>query len=358
MKIYILIILLHIYTSGFSQSIDNVIGNCETIEINDPVDPKSYVSFWLYSIDGNAWSVLDLSKEESARGLSLNFDETSPIYGSRIPDEPGDEGSYKDTYTGMLYIKREIYPSPVITDHNPNLPEFNYEYFVLQDKICAEKIKNTPYNQPVPCKMGYSTQILVYTVIPCSPALVEDPKSVELNCYYSKDGTTMLNFERGLAIGEAFANISLEKNIIDKNGTLTTISVGYIFEKLTLKQYALKELISGDYTFRYQTKIVINGKEHISTVVSTKFTVKIPSELKWKIKSTNPKCHGDKGEILIEATGGTPPYFYSLNDGTKTQFENSHTTDAAGLHKGIQTIIKPAGSYVIKVIDNKECIEK
>ena len=209
-------------------------------------------------------------------------------------------------------------------------------------------------------RTGYETQFtnfITYNIIPCSPKLVDTPATEQTSCIYNNDGKLFCSFERPL-------NVSINEyfllTLIDPNDPTKLYGSKYVYSKDMgdSKTYVWTDLSAGTYKLRYQT-YQNNGTKPASDETSLlPFTVTAPKKLTFSIALTDPRCYTDKGDITITATGGTPPYFYFLNDGTKTQFENSHTTDAAGLHKGIQTIIKPTGTYIIKVIDNKECIEK
>lgn len=50
------------------------------------------------------------------------------------------------------------------------------------------------------------------------------------------------------------------------------------------------------------------------------------------------------GDVLISASGGTPPYFYSINDGNKIQFTNS-----------TKVSLQANKQHIIKIYDNNNC---
>jgi hypothetical protein len=200
------------------------------------------------------------------------------------------------------------------------------------------------------------TNIITYNIIPCSPKLVGIPATEQTSCVYYNDGKLFCSFERPLDVHK---NEYFLLTLIDPNDSTKLYGSKYVYPKDMggSKTYVWTGLSAGTYKLRYQT-YQNNGTKPASDETSLlPFTVTTPKKLMFSIALTAPKCYTDKGEMTITATGGTPPYFYFLNDETKTQFENFHT-EATGLHKGSQTITKPDGIYKIKVTDTNGCIEK
>lgn len=71
--------------------------------------------------------------------------------------------------------------------------------------------------------------------------------------------------------------------------------------------------------------------------------LQIVTELKANISQTDVKCNGDQsGQFTIQTSGGTFPYFYSINNGSFTQ-NNSYFN-------------LKAGTYNIQVKDNNGCL--
>lgn len=192
---------------------------------------------------------------------------------------------------------------------------------------------------------GYKTQftnIITYDIIPCSPKIESISDKNFTSCIYSKDGNLDIQFDRDLAKNESFLfNFYTTDNALIHNPPVS-------YDKNTRK-YTFSGLAQGDYYLKYQT--FIGGQQaSINEKPYPKFTISPPSQFKFDIIETQPACYKEQGIIKIQASGGTPPYYYSINNGATIPFENPLT--------GYQNINKPDGIYSIKVTDNKGCIEK
>jgi hypothetical protein len=93
------------------------------------------------------------------------------------------------------------------------------------------------------------------------------------------------------------------------------------------------------------TKKILKGV----LVYGEKFTYYEPSELKFKADPINPLCNNDPAKIAISATGGTPPYFYILDNDAPIEFRSPIEVPIKGLIKDPHTV---------KVIDKNSCTEK
>ncbi len=92
----------------------------------------------------------------------------------------------------------------------------------------------------------------------------------------------------------------------------------------------------GDYSLTVTDDIGCTSEDYVTLT---------GENLNTQISSVDPLCFGDaNGEIEVMATGGTPPYFYSIN-GT--------TFQAQSLFTGLS-----AGTYIITVKDSDDCIEQ
>ncbi|MCG8701831.1 MAG: hypothetical protein MI922_27505, partial [Bacteroidales bacterium] len=97
----------------------------------------------------------------------------------------------------------------------------------------------------------------------------------------------------------------------------------------------LKGLTSGKYTIR------VTDAKGCSQVDSAELTKPDPLEV-ILLSTTDIKCNGEhKGAVNIDIKGGTPPYKYSWNHGSKDQ--------------NLSDIM--AGNYTVKVIDNNSCVK-
>jgi hypothetical protein len=96
------------------------------------------------------------------------------------------------------------------------------------------------------------------------------------------------------------------------------------------------------------------------------FTIPVtaPELLKLNSVSTeDAKCHGDNGEIQIDATGGVGPYtYYVVPDADMAYFQSQIAYiapwDLTSLNKYRYTnfqVLKPAGTYWVNVVDANHC---
>ena len=181
------------------------------------------------------------------------------------------------------------------------------------------------------------TKFISYNIIPCSPE-VAGTIPVLTSCVYTNDGSVIINLTRNLFNGEELVNKSLKNK--------DSVPIPILLKEINASQFSLSNLEKGSYKFKYQTRMLINGVEANSTPVETTFSIDSSSPLKFNLSYSEPRCSTDKGNVTITATGGTPPYFYSLNSNPEKQFISPITISG---NIGINTI---------KVTDTNGCIEK
>ncbi len=195
-------------------------------------------------------------------------------------------------------------------------------------------------------KTGYNsnfTDFVVYDIFQCPPNLEGLPTVVKPFCYDANNGKVTFTFDRDLILDERFL---LNLTQIVNGNNLPPIMKNVSMADFPNRQITFTNLTSGTYFLRYQT-FQNNGLTPTSDNTSAPFSINQPSPLRFTITPVNPSCNGGNGEILINASDGTPPYYYSINNGTKTQFAN-----------GSKTIPVPNGVYSIKITDENNCIEK
>jgi hypothetical protein len=200
-------------------------------------------------------------------------------------------------------------------------------------------------------RTGYKTQFtkfITYNIIPCSPKVAG--KIPELTtCIYKNDGAVTVNLERKLVKGEDLVNMSLKNK--------DSVPIPIFFKEINASQFSLSNLAKGNYKFKYQTRMLINGVEANSTPVETTFAIDSPSPLQFSLSHSNPKCYTDKGNVTITATGGTPPYFYKIGNNTEIEFPKK-TENGTTTYSNTVPILVEGGTHKIVVRDNKNCIEK
>lgn len=198
-------------------------------------------------------------------------------------------------------------------------------------------------------KTGYNkefTDYIIYDISQCPPNLEGLPTVVKPICYDDNNGKVTFTFDRDLVPNERF---SLNLIQIVNGNNLPPIEKNVSMVDFPNRQVTFTGLTAGTYFLHYQT-FQNNDPKPTSTKKSDSFIIYQPTPLKSIITSTNPSCNSNQGEIQINTIGGTPPYYYSINNGSTIPFENPLN--------GFQKINKPDGIYSIKVTDTKGCTEK
>ncbi|RKR08304.1 SprB-like repeat protein [Flavobacterium sp. 90] len=182
------------------------------------------------------------------------------------------------------------------------------------------------------------SNIIYYNIIPCPPFLTTTPVESKTTCIYKNDGKVTLSFDRKLVDNESFLfSFYTKDNVLLPTPAYTIDSTNKIYTFLDLSQ--------GDYYIKYQTFIGAQ-QTSINALPNPTFNISSETALSFEIIEVQPSCNNKPGTIQIKASGGTSPYYYSINSGTEVEF-TSITNE----------ISAPAGDYYIKVTDKKSCID-
>ncbi|MBP4137969.1 SprB repeat-containing protein [Flavobacterium geliluteum] len=195
-------------------------------------------------------------------------------------------------------------------------------------------------------RTGYKTNFtntVKYDIIPCSSDLLNTSAPNYTVCNYS-NGDVTFNFSRPLEPGE---NYLFTRNPIGSNIVTSAYSneVDKV-EKTSATTFKWKDIPPGDYEFKFQNQFENNIPSTLSPV--TYFTITPRQQLTFTTTVIEPNCHTDSGGISVTASGGTPPYFYILDNQTKKEF-TTNPYIIPMLSEGIHNVI---------VIDSNNCIEK
>jgi gliding motility-associated-like protein len=93
----------------------------------------------------------------------------------------------------------------------------------------------------------------------------------------------------------------------------------------------------GNYT-------ILSRKINTNCISTISVTVSQPTDFTATATSTNVNCAGNNGSITITATGGTPGYQYSLNNGTTYQNSNQFLNLLPGTYNNI--LVKDANNCI------------
>jgi gliding motility-associated-like protein len=128
------------------------------------------------------------------------------------------------------------------------------------------------------------------------------------------------------------------------NGQLSVTATGgltpysYVWSKGgTVQAGAAQSTLAGQTTGVYQVRVE-DGRGCFTT---DSRTLSQPTDISIQVTPQNPQCFGDNGTITVLATGGTPGYQYSFDNGVTFQ---------VGASKSL-----PFGSYRVKVKDANGC---
>jgi hypothetical protein len=247
--------------------------------------------FWEYSTDG-----INYKETKVSTGVNENYVFVKSKY---LPDN----------YSGNIYFRTLIDSDPYTT---------------------AENIYSNTAN---------------YKITSCSPLLDGSPIAAKVKCNNESNGSVTLKFLT---------------DITDSQKLLLNLYQGSDFKyhkfvsstDIVNKTFTWDKLAQGTYTIKYQAQ---NNSENNTTVgalpvISPSFTIENVESLTFKSTAIQPACSTDKGAILITASGGTPPYYYMLDNET---LDNKHPFTSP------HTILNLSdGDHKVIVVDSNNCIEK
>jgi hypothetical protein len=218
------------------------------------------------------------------------------------------------------------------------------------------KIKDLPgySNQSqVHFQAGYETQytnIRTYTIIGCSPELVDKkPITSNVKCSNESSGSATLQFKTELKDNQEFL-FNLYKYNTDLKDFNFLSSDSALKKDIHNNIYTWNNIAHGTYFIKYQaqTNTDTNDRVGSSAIKTDSFIIEDATPLTFNLTGIQPKCSTDKGGVLITVKGGTPPYYYILDNETKKL-----------LIKNPDTItLSSDGEHKVIVVDSNDCIEK
>ncbi|MBB1194059.1 hypothetical protein DNC80_10335 [Flavobacterium sp. SOK18b] len=206
------------------------------------------------------------------------------------------------------------------------------------------------------------SNIISYNVTRKAPKIISTTSPNFTSCSYSKDGSVTFTFERELQQGEQYEMTLLYENgraVLNGNKRIPKDSM------TTPTTYTWNNLDAEKYILTYQTKKIIGNSELMSDPEQKSFTISSPTNLEFTVSANNPLCNNGGTNLIIEAIGGSPPYFYDDLEGT-TELINGETkikriqfnpSDELSNQVSIP-LLNTKSVYTIKVTDSKFCIER
>jgi hypothetical protein len=205
-------------------------------------------------------------------------------------------------------------------------------------------------------RTGYGTQFtksIQYDIIGCSPELAVDPPvTSSTRCKNEATGSVTLEFKTSLKDGDKFLF-----NLWDLGNVLTSKFINK--NEIIDNKYTWTNLAEGTYTMKYQAQELLNDGDAVglSAIKVSPFTIGSPTQLTFNAEPTQPLCSTDKGSITVTAQGGTPPYFYILDN--ESEIINNKTVLRKHQFISPFTLTElSAGNHSVKVVDSNECIQK
>ncbi|WP_299432853.1 T9SS type A sorting domain-containing protein [uncultured Aquimarina sp.] len=283
------------------QPTDDVICRKETIPLTSNTCVSEQGVGWYYSLDGVNYENTLISTSLNNNPVQLDLETLN------IPP----------TYTGKIYFRGQILISTGLFQ------------FITQD-----------------------SDIIEYNLIPCSPELDSNinPNPAPINpiCSGDTNGRFRMTFDRDIGPQEY---ISAPLDISDGFGgwiqTSPLVSINPGDLNANLEYTWPNNLAPGLYRIKYQS--IFNSSQVGSDSPHYEFTISTPTAVTFSTSSNNPSCASGQGtsndgSITINATGGTPPYQYSINSSGFTTFSGTSITLSRG-----------AGTYTIRVQDSNNC---
>jgi hypothetical protein len=205
---------------------------------------------------------------------------------------------------------------------------------------------------------NYASKQVDYTLVK-TPPLVKSITPTATQCAYSKDGEVQFAINGVLETDETFGFDLNKLDPLDPTpNTYKPVADNAYEITSTGKLCNLIKLAPGVYKGFYQTKFPNgNGNFFKSQPQDINFTIDTPPALKYTARMAQPKCATDGAEIVVNATGGTPSYWYSINGAPAVKYID---TDEKGLPKGDYSIaVDPAiiGKITIQVTDSQSCFD-
>ena len=228
--------------------------------------------------------------------------------------------------------------------------------------------------------------ILIASVTPVNPRCCNEPDGSITLTFSGGTGPYMVNFNgsgflaqtspkvyTGLTAGSYTWIVKDANGCIFTGGTVTLTNPPLIVASLVLVNPKCSEGTDGSITITASGgtgTLTYSIDQGVTYQASNVFTGLVAGEYKWRVKDANgcllkgtfilttppavqvsanlvnPKCNGGAdGSFTVNATGGTAPLMYSINDGVSYQTSNVFNALSAGQYKWA---VKEANGCIVK----------
>jgi gliding motility-associated-like protein len=278
-----------------------------------------------------------------ATGAGGQADANSPIYSAALVGVNDYFVSQVNTTTGCESVRRRV---SITTRSLPNAPIVPADQYYCVGQVNAA---------PLSATLGSSANSLRWFDSDGSTRLTSAPTpntsaSLQKTYFVSETdifGCTSPQAQTRAVVYRPDLNMVINQTVScfgGSNGQLSVTATGgltpysYVWSKGgTVQAGAAQSTLAGQTTGVYQVRVE-DGRGCFTT---DSRTLSQPTDISIQVTPQNPQCFGDNGTITVLATGGTPGYQYSFDNGVTFQ---------VGASKSL-----PFGSYRVKVKDANGC---
>nr|WP_294785605.1 hypothetical protein [uncultured Flavobacterium sp.] len=194
------------------------------------------------------------------------------------------------------------------------------------------------------------SNIVTYKIDSCSPPLDGDPVTSDVKCANQSSGSVLIKLKETIS-----SNQKLLLNLFE--GTTFRSSKFVASSDIINKQFIWNDISAGIYTIKYQAQTINDNSDRVGNfpILTPAFTIKNIKPLTFKL-TLLPLCSDSTLAIKVEADGGTPPYYYILDQ--ESEIVNGIAVEKKHQFNSPFNIqIGAEGNHTVKVTDLNNCIE-
>jgi gliding motility-associated-like protein len=276
-------------------------------------------------------------------GAGGQADANSPIYSAALVGVNSYFVSQVNTTTGCESVRRKV---SITTRPLPNAPIVPADQY-----YCVGQVNPSPLS----ATLGSSANSLRWFDSDGATRLTSAPTpntsaSLQKTYFVSETdifGCTSPQAQTRAVVYRPDLNMVIDQTVScfgGSNGQLSVTATGglipysYLWSKGgSVQAGSAQSTLAGQTTGVYQVRV----EDARGCFTTDSRTLGQPTDISIQVTPQNPQCFGDNGTITVLATGGTPGYQYSFDNGVTFQ---------VGASKSL-----PFGSYRVKVKDTNGC---